>query len=424
VELTRVLLGRRLLALLAVAVLASGCTQSRTGEGQGRGTSPATQVVVGENKPCADAGRYGALCRFVRVDGRPYRYALVPGGAASAGLTLLDPGGPGSSLFGRGWPADSLARLRSTDVLVLEEPWVIAGYPAECRTSMTSWYRALSAGGDGSAAAGHVAHDCDLFTGRWGWDAETYGKVLSAVLAQEHRTPDAFVGFSFGSARLAYAEAAGVRFSRVDLYSPFPVGASAADWLHARERDLARGPVFSDAVVGTAPEGRSIAVSASDVGAAEVQAQYFDRRTRRSLSAQAQDARLVGRLSDMLFGRYGVDDLSPALLAYWDETCTALRGWTAAGTGSFLARFDSVCSAAADSATLAAPSGGVEATCVAGSREDGIVPVALLRQWAATRRWHLAVAGGRHADPALMRRCAVGSRADADPGASDLAPPG
>ncbi|MBM6398767.1 hypothetical protein [Phycicoccus sonneratiae] len=421
---------RWLLALLAATAACTACgapdapapVRAAASASSTSSAATAASAVVVEGDPCADAGRYGDLCRSVEVGGRPYRYAVVPGtGRHDGGLTLLDPGGPGASLFGSGWPTDALDGLGTgrSDVLLLEEPWVIAAYPDACRGAVTDWYRALRADVPTrpvpTARTSAVGRACGLWSGRWGWTPASYGAVLDAVLAREGRPVERFVGFSFGSTRLGYAQAAGVAPSSIALLSPFPTGADAGGWLAAREQQLAGMPEPAASVVGEQPASRSLELAAADLAAARVQLQYGDPGVLDEVRTRRGDAALVGQLSDMLFGRYDVDELSPALLALWDETCPALTGWPAAPTGdrpvSFLQEFTAVCGAAPTRPVVPAPtsppatSGRAPGVCVVTSPTDGVVPRSVVVPWARARGWSVVLATGRHGDPAFVGRC-------------------
>lgn len=390
---------------------------------------PAVSTAVLSDYSYALRGRsVRPLCRSVTVAGTAYRYAFVRSGRDHKPLVLLDTGGPGGSLFGAAWPSEALKQLiGGYDVLMLEEPWVQAAEPAGCSDALTAWYDTVHAqwptreNPDPVApVASTVAKRCQLWQGRWGWTPQRYADVVTSVLERTGRKLQTFVGFSFASTRLAYLESAGFRFSSVTLISPFPVGAPAGQYVRARQRVLEGQPVFARALLGTTPAGRSLPLSATDLEAARVQAQYASTRTRtRLLMGHRTDAVLVGQMSDMLFGRYGVDSVSPSVLAYWDETCPALHGWPSPrGSGSpsggtgLAGELLGVCDSRDEGPVGVRGSGSIElvprslrAPCVVASREDGVVPIDLLRRWAAGYGWPVAVRSGRHASVRFLRAC-------------------
>jgi hypothetical protein len=190
--------------------------------------------------------------------------------------------------------------------------------------------------------------------------------------------------------------------------SPFPVGAALDDYVRAREQVLDAGPSFDESLVGAQPEGRSLPLTASDLEAARLQAQYTTARVRARVYRHA-DAELVGRMSDMLLGRYGVDSVAPSMLAFWDEMCPALTGRPArlGQPRDLVHELVAVCGEVEgdDAVETAALESTAPPPCVVLSRQDGVVPMRLVRPWAESRRWAVTVRDGAHGDVRFLDDC-------------------
>jgi len=398
---------RRLLGIAVAAATLTAC-------GSHADTSHQASPTPKHNDPCASAARYANACSYVTVNGADYRYSLVGGSKHPKPLALLDIGGPGLSLFGSGWPSDILSQLdKKYDVLVLDEPWVTADESSECRTSLETWYQAIRTSWQPKQtrmptsiqdASRAIPAACTLWNGRWGWTPSTYTSAVDAILAKTERKLAAFVGFSFGSTRLAYLTNAGINVPTVDLISPFPTGTSAVALIRARQAVLNTAPKFSKALIGKQPATRSVPIAASDLAAAQVEAQYVPPAAQTTLYKHAADATLVGHLSDMLFSRYGEDDIAPSMLAFWDETCPAAHDWPTAAEAGITNVLYEVCGSQHNQKPVT-PGHLKVVPCIVATRHDGIVPLPLLRRWTKTNRWPIRPGVGGHADLRNLTRC-------------------
>jgi hypothetical protein len=356
--------------------------------------------------PCVDAGRYRQLCHTAIVNDRAFRYLFIPGASASGTATVLDPGGPGDAVLGAGWPSEQITALKASNLVLLDEPWTTSRETPACSHAVTTWYTAFRRSWPGPAAARrallrpsarNVVDTCTLFRGRWEWKPTTYRQVIASIEQETGKTIDAFVGMSFGSVRAAYLHNAP---AHTTLVSPFPYGVDAHNYVRARAE---RAPHVPSATTPRHVNGRSIPVSEFDTRAAELQAAYFDNSSVHALLTRPSDKN-IGRLSDMLFGRYGRAQLSPALLAYWEGTCQATTGWSSRWMyHSFLGSFMGVCEYAEPHNW---PQSTQDPECVGVVEGDRIVPDEVVQPWLRKRGWQHVVEGhGAHAPTQMLENC-------------------
>ena len=358
-----------------------------------------------------------AGCAVVTVDGHSYRYTLTHR-KRGHGTVLVDVGGPGVAVLGAAYPHDLVADLAPRNVLLIDEPWTTAPTLPGCDEALRAWFGALRRSWpepnqtDVDAGLKAVLHDCDVLSDEpvWGFTPESYRHIVAAIERDRHVGFTSFYGLSFASARLAYL---GATIPGAVLASPFPVGMAARNYL--RLRDGTHGPPVPPGIVGQRVPHRSRQLTRLDVDAARVESLYLPPASRPRVLSGPDAAAKVGRLSDQLFGRYGVDSISHAMLAYWQETCPALSGWRAADTTHFglPGQLLRICQLAAERGWMPTVTRPIKRpTCVAEVRGDGIV-TAPMSHWLMRRygwtvsRW---VDGG-HASSLGLTRCLVsGSR--------------
>jgi len=362
----------------------------------------------------------------VVVDGRTFRYLILGERPAGQGATvqpsprgtaeplvdaaLVDLGGPGRALFGNDDAASVAARWPGSEVLLfLEEPWVTRQLSDGCARSLRELHAGVRAEQEPSGR-GLVAA-CELGTpGTWGWSADDYRAVVDAVVRKERLRLRGVVGSSYGAPRTA-AVTGRDELEWLVLNSPSPAEATGARYLQARTAAVldalaaacAGCAAAEDAasVVATAqgrlraapvvlPE-RTPPVVAADAAAAAVAAAYLPDAERAALvealrTPTTQGAALVGRLSDSTLLRYGELDVSPALLAYYDEVCRSYAPWdglssVAGPVGALLSRLHAPCAAVARVGGAPPPAPAQLRSCVATSERDAVTPPAFARTW-------------------------------------------
>lgn len=352
-------------------------------------------------------------CGVVSVDGRDYRYALTrhQGGP---GTVLVDVGGPGVAVLGAAYPQDLVSDLASRNVLLVDEPWTTAPDLPGCDEALSAWFLALRRSwptpeqGLVDAQLTRILDDCNLLSGEavWGFSKQQYRAVVEVIEREHHLRLDDFYGFSFGSVRLSYL---GDLTPESVLTSPFPLGMSAARYLKLRG-DVPT-PSVSPRLIGAIVANRVSPLTALDIEAARLESLYLAPHARDRLGFGPDAAQMVGRLSDQLFGRYGVASISHALLAYWEETCPALSGWdqvetTRYGLPGQLLR---VCQLAAEGGWVPPPIRPIQRpACVASARHDGIVTAPMSRWLSRRYGWTVdEVVGGGHANSRGLTKCLV-----------------
>lgn len=424
-----------MLAMIVTLVVCALLTSCKGGPDQEASAAPPKKGTC-EVKQGLRAGK----CRTVRLsDGTTVRYALIRSGAATERTTLVDLGGPGVSLFGAQWPtglpAALPANLRSTNVLLIEEPWVTARYGENCRNETSTAFK--NARLDQTSDADTLVAECGLNQGHWGWAPPEYRKSVAAIAAKENLVIEAFVGASFAARRLSYL---GAKFETSLLVDPAPPGTYSASRYLADRRIAAFERIRTYACRGCSNEtiarvlleaktklqtvpvkvtGRSVEVGPSDVGAAAIAAGYQNSATvmaiwdafKRPTGAKAG---LIGRLSDSAWGRVGVEDLSPGWLAYLSEVCPAMNNWGAALDSDggddpaleFLRERHAPCAgvAARSQSSVEIAEGGT--ACVVFSKSDGVIAARAMKPWRVLPRVKVIdVASSQHGDLQSLDRC-------------------
>lgn len=447
---------RSAIAALIVIVLLSvlaGCRSGTTGKPQKNPAgSPSATAGEPQNNPAGSpsatagecSGVRSAECRSVTLaSGRQVRYAVLRPTAAnpqSTGAVVADLGGPGISLFGRQWPGDALRQqlpkqLQAAPLLLIEEPWVTATYPSDCKAAVTSLFRSVHVLATSDAA---VSASCKLYDHNqpWGWTPETFAEAVKVILASEGLTLDGYLGLSFGGRRLTYLREPAPKWAI--LVNPAPLDLAAPEYLSGRVSALWRSvesncPQCPRRQAGTrlieqaskslsaaqpAVPDRSVPLAGGDVAAATLALSYQSTAVKRAfftaLSTPAKEAsrKLVGRLADGVWSRYGTDEISPAVLAYWAEVCPSYPGWSVTPPtdtlGTFLTEWHGPCTTLTPQArqrwTLGLNS--KVATCVSMLADDPVVPVQSVRTWRSAGAQVIQPAKGKHKDLAGAQGCA------------------
>jgi hypothetical protein len=342
---------------------------------------------------CRDAATR-VECRDITVDGRVWRYSLTRATRPTDRTVIVDFGGPGLDvLSGPQLPeflADHRALAANHNVLVLEEPWVTQPPTPDCRRSLSAFYLAARSG-TAPAPARRLATACDVDSRvrHWGFGPLTYRNLLTAVRAREQLRPVGFVGYSFGSARLAYLapDLAQRPLEWVALAHPFPVGASANELITARAdatRLLAAGSGAGATGSADRPTRRRLPVTRFDELSAMVELGYLPDAAQPAAIADITSGRrsaTVADLSDQLWQRYGTDSLAPGYLAQLDELCPLLGQPTITGNGSVAAILGTMllpCGARGAPPPRSAL--GATSVCIVLSPADTVTPAALVER--------------------------------------------
>jgi hypothetical protein len=325
-------------------------------------------------------------CKDIEANGRIWRYALLQADTPTADTVVVDFGGPGQTVLSgvidlQSFRAAYPSLSTRFNLLVLEEPWVTEELTDDCEGALTGFYLALrTAPLTADRQGADLVRRCEVNSGgrAWGFQSAAYAGLVRAVEQRDHLTVRGFVGHSWGAARLAYLDSAKLDFAA--LIRPFPLGADADHLVAARVRKLAEmaGDTRGDAHPTDARD-RSLPVTRFDEMSAQVELAYVDDPFFAANAAgvlNGADRVLIGTLSDKLWGRYGRDSVSPALLAQLQEICPT-TGPTSGSTGEItsvqdvLAAQFSPCRAIArtSAATVTA-----RKTCVVSSALDAVAP--------------------------------------------------
>lgn len=440
---------RPLLAACLLIALLGGCSgPARPGETSG--STEASRGSAAGDLPvdCADV-RSVFACHTVTVGARTYRFAVAqrPGATPSKEAVLVDLGGPGRALFGSAdlldfaklWPGDET-------LIALEEPWVTQPVSLRCSTALRSFYRSVhdpGAPGPQAAEAVTLAPACSLArAGRWGWSATTYRAVALEAVTDRGLVLTGLVATSYGATRLPWVWGLpGVQWSILD--SPAPLTATGRDYVRARVAGAVAaveaactdcaGPgganqaITSAAVrLAAAPEEidtRTPPVNGSDALAAAMAIAYLPPTERpgavvalgKAPGPGSGASAVVGTLSDSLLMRYGTYDMSPGLLAYYQEVCEAFAPWSGLPGSTRLARFFSglhrpcaeMAGEAAGAATGLVPGASPSRSCISRSSEDFVTSRSFADQWsrALPGARSVALPGLSHGAPELAAAC-------------------
>ena len=389
-------------------------------------------------RTCVLQRQIGECRTIVLGSGATVRYALLRTVPATAATVTVDMGGPGLSLFGDHWPAGIRqampASMSGDNLLLLEEPWVTRPYEGPCRDSARAYFTAVHSAQTPDARTVGTACGLDARGSGWGWSPALYDEALRTIGTDENISLEGFLGTSFGAQRLLYMSK---QPQWTVLISPAPKSVDAGAYLGARHdaalsgltarcsacakgrvplsalRTAARSLDAQPAVVPS----RSVPVTGADVGAAVValtyQADDMVPKFWTALEKPAEHAKLIGALADTVWSRFGVDDVSPAWLAYLSEVCAAFPGWDRALSGMdptdpvayALAAYHGPCR----SVPAAAPPVRVQYSarfCVVATAGDTVTPQSFTGTWRDVP--HLKVVekpGTQHASYAQASEC-------------------
>lgn len=368
-----------LLVLVATGIISVQLTQ---GEGK------STDVARSAGESACSARKTRELCDEVQLDGRTWRYAYRPAEKATVDTVLLDFGGPGlsalSGSLGLGPFLEAYPQLsKRYNFLVIEEPWVMRALPDGCDVAMSGYYLAYrNATGGGVAATKSMVDKCDLRGGGWGFDRESYDKLVKAI-AQKHGSQlKGFIGHSWGATRLAYLGKDAPEWSV--LLRPFPVGVDSETLVRTRAQLTAALYPAVAQVTGSRIDTRSLEVTQFDQASAIVDLGYMPSEYLAAESAGVRDGSglaQIGKLSDALWSRYGTDSLSPGNLAQFHEIC-AVAGPLAAQPSTITTPADALaarfapCAGFTRNGLVASAS---PTTCVVTSKYDSVAPEGLAR---------------------------------------------
>mgnify|MGYP001949671550 FL=1 len=382
------------------------------GGGPGEG---ATGTARGAELDACDGQPTREVCRSITVDGRQWRYAFYPADQETAETVIFDPGGPGvavlSGQYQLGMVRDHLLG-GEYNVLALEEPWVTAPVPDSCATALTAFYLALRQGAEYLDPARVLTRECDLAGDSFGFTASGYRAAVAAILERHRLTLAGFLAHSFGSVRLAYLSGSELAPRWAIITRPYPVGVDPGELTAARVEVLRRhvGEPSVDPAVAVEVADRSLPVTAFDVVSAVIGTGYVTDEELADVVdhlTTASDPALIGRLSDQLWMRYGVDSLSPGMLAYWSEVCRAT------GAGQVPPTLDLTDPATVMAAAFAPCTGRPERlsvdtrateVCVTASVNDSVTPGALIERYLVGATV-VAVSPRSHGDLSGLDRC-------------------
>jgi len=329
------------------------------------------------------------LCASVKVGDIEQRYALYMAATPTADTVIYDPGGPGVSALSGTLTLQSVQeRLPSEyNLLVLEEPWVTKEISENCSNSMSGYYSALREAEGIEAAALSIQVECALGQGMYGFTPERYREAVSMISESRNLQIKGFLGHSFGSVRLSYLDSTvpNIQPAWAIVTRPFPVGVEADELMQSRA-DVLRGVLPGEIAsheFAVEISSRSIPVTRFDQFSAFVGTGYVaDAELDEVLSSisSVADPQLIGTLSDQLWMRYGVDALSPGVLAFWEETCDTMGQVTNPPEGissveDILFATASVCDSFDVASTV--ESGGTD-VCVTSSVGDSVAPASLI----------------------------------------------
>lgn len=371
-------------ALLLSAVAAAACT------------SPAEPVPIPPPvQSLCESQPTKAPCREVRVDDGTHRYQLLPAKKPTTETLLIDFGGPGISLLADTRLEqfrDAFPQLARYNLLAVEEPWVTASVPTACQETLTRFYQSLRSSEAVRTHSEALNRACRIGEGRWGFTRASYRSTIDAIAATEKLQIDGFVGHSWGGSRLTYLKDRSMKFAA--LVRPFPVGIGAEELVTARSRKTA-GAASKSELPETAVDGRSVPVSQFDLASAYIGLGYVDDTVRPGVAKliDGRDPTTVGKLSDGVWGRYGLDSVSLSLLAELDEVCGMtgeLSGElpsTRSPTGVLAARF----APCQGKPVTNEPLTGVAQMCLVTAAADSVAPAASIKKYfpvaATPTRW-------------------------------------
>ncbi|HET6481227.1 MAG TPA: hypothetical protein VFG35_14480 [Actinoplanes sp.] len=122
-------------------------------------------------------------------------------------------------------------QLQTAPLLLIEEPWITATYPPECKAAATSLFRSVHvlATSDAAVSASCKLYDLDQ---AWAWTPESFAEAVKVILATEGLTLEGYLGLSFGGHRLTYLRGPAPKWAI--LVNPAPLDLPAPEYLSGR----------------------------------------------------------------------------------------------------------------------------------------------------------------------------------------------
>lgn len=321
------------LVILALALCLVACSRDDTPLASGLRTTTSASASSASEPPadCLYPGTdYEAWCHVVEAAGTRARYLMFRATPATSKTIIYDAGGPGLSNLSR---LDlsykdyvAAANARHYNVVVVDEPWVIAPYTSACKSALSSFYSDSIAEytHQASTKAGRRVRDECLSSGsKAALTAASYRAMVDEIERVEKIEIVRFEGHSFASVRAAYLGSSRPNLV-VAIGSPFPVGGSAADFYAA----IASGASKSG---DASPHG---------LEADSAKAYY------QSTGASPDDVDKVS--AGRALWQVNSDGLiSLSRVGYYSEICNALTSWKNLGTtgrqgGAILSAFASL----------------------------------------------------------------------------------
>lgn len=334
---------RSAIALLAVAVLAAGCSEEHPAVGETAG--PTTQPTATASDPAQGTVETWCPTRREKVDclsipgGRHVVVVRATAGGSSDGLVFWDPGGPGLALPDADAPFAILvpASIRQYDVAFVVEPWIESPPSDTCLT----------------AAAGAGVGVCDM--------ESLYSNekaIAEAMSVVEGQVGEPIVGAylqSFGATRsqAVVSRYQGLKWMVLESPGPLP-GTAAIKLMSARasairkvlvagcedvrcnDRTLDQLQTWATRGVPGSATGREIALGVIAMTSLPRQnAEMIERlqtalRTGETPAEVSDELRRLGRTFELR----GRSQVAPELIALWADTCPRLERWDALAPSS------------------------------------------------------------------------------------------
>jgi pimeloyl-ACP methyl ester carboxylesterase len=313
---------------------------------------------------------------------------------ATVDTVVVDFGGPGAAVLSgannvSGFVANYPELNARYNLLVVEEPWVTRDVVPTCRASLSYFYEALRSPGTDAAllaASAKVRGDCQLVTqpGEWAFSPQSYRELVQAIARKHALNLVGFVGHSWGSVRLSYLQDLPIRWAI--LARPYPIGVSVGDLIAGRALAMDELKVrllsTKPAAIAKLDRSRSLPVTTFDRLSAVVELGYVDDSMVSTIGPGVEngsDVERIGLLSDELWGRSNVNDISPRLLSFLGEVCPISGRPATVNIDSLDGLLSAQFSACSGSASYVPRiSAGIDLCVVVGSR-DSVTPATLVR---------------------------------------------
>ena len=366
--------------LMVGLVLALVCGACGAREGTDPASTPEEAPVAksGDSPsraPDADCGQPEVTepehCYTVNVGGTQYRYGYAPAGFNTSNdvtprkqAVLVDPGYTGIPSLTTGGLSDIASRyllggLSDFDLVVIEELWVTREVSDECADAMTDFYHSFRLGPAATQTSdaneetastrnrvtSTMSLSCGIKSSDWSINENHYEDILPEIESRHNIDIVGFVGASLGSIRWTYVDPQ--RYDFALLVRPYPAYSESDMILGYRGETIDNASIatLDIPLPGAAPAGRKLPVDSSDVVAARIASAAH--------GVTPSTAEEIGRWSDNLWQRFGVDSISTALLSYWQTICPllgpAFTGYTDDWAGdpsdvyTYLRSFHQVC---------------------------------------------------------------------------------